>query len=301
MPEPYHGCHFESTGIRFVAKSRDRKAGGQLLSSPYSITQAHRSTTSTYKRANGQDSGKPIQDFAKLTNRATIPDGLSVFYFDKNRNRQLTQGTYKTTFERICDDLNWRFVKELNKDPAKLRALEEASAGDYFALAKNTAQGGVGEKVADELAEFLEDDAYKSLRVDLVNYLHPFTDARLAVRQDDSLQQVLARDLGSGVEIRLGTLVMHYPPCAFITTNVYDCTAPGNDGTAPCNGGERATGGGYAQPSDGASVTISESKPSPTSGTPTGWTVGAFSASTSSTSSTHADTVVPIYAVCAAP
>jgi len=105
----------------------------------------------------------------------------------------------------------------------------------------------------------------------------------------------------TNVKIRRGSVVMHYPPCAYIATNVYDCNAPGNDGTAPCNGGERATGGGYAQPSDGVSVTISESKPSPTSGTPTGWTVATFSTSTSSTSSTHADTVVPIYAVCAAP
>ncbi len=39
-------------------------------------------------------------------------DGISIFYFDKNRTRQISNGTYKTTFEKICDDLNWKFLKK---------------------------------------------------------------------------------------------------------------------------------------------------------------------------------------------
>jgi hypothetical protein len=67
----------------------------------------------------------------------------------------------------------------------------------------------------------------------------------------------------------------------------------GNPGsvTAPCSAGERATGGGYTVGS--GSVDVTESRPEPATGTPTGWHVTALS-----TSPTANGTV---YAVCAAP
>ena len=71
-------------------------------------------------------------------------------------------------------------------------------------------------------------------------------------------------------------------------------------GTAHCIGAERATGGGYGKPKDGSTPTVTESKPSPAPGTPTAWTVTA-SAFTGGPTPTHPDTLVPVYAVCAAP
>jgi hypothetical protein len=70
-------------------------------------------------------------------------------------------------------------------------------------------------------------------------------------------------------------------------------------GTVACRKGERATGGGYGQSVGGDSTSsVKESRPSPTAGKPTGWTIVA-SADTAGTSSTPPDAHVPIYAVCA--
>ncbi len=222
MPKPYDPCYFEAKGISTKINSRKQKSSGKLLSSPYTVGQSYLPTTANYKRQNGSDSGKGIEAFHRSCDRASVVgDGLNIFYFDKNRSRHLTHGTYRTTFERICDDLNWRFVKAVNKDPKVRAALEAGLAGDYFALAKDVAQGGVGEKTASALAEFLDDPLYESLRVDLINYLHPFSDARLALRDEGHLEQVLVKDLGSGVEVIVALLMLRSVSAASKGETVY--------------------------------------------------------------------------------
>jgi len=166
-------------------------------------------TTATYLNANGQDSGKQIIDFVRIFSAENIDgDELNVFYFDKNRTRQLTLGNYKTTFERICDDLNWRFLKTINSDPNKKQAIIDSLSGDYFQQAKDAAQSGVGQRVADDLASFLSNDKYKNLKLDIINYLQPFGAGMLALRDDASLLQILSKDLGSGVEMVIALLML---------------------------------------------------------------------------------------------
>ena len=208
MPETYRGCYYDANGIAFTAKVRDKKSPGRLLSPPIQASARFRNTTSKYKNTKGQASGD-IPDYARSYSADNIDgDSLNIFYFDKNRGRHLTQGTYKTTFERICDDLNWRYNKTLNKDPAKKQALVDSLGGDFFIQAKDAAQSGAGQQLADELATFFDDARYKSLRLDLVNYLRPFANGILALREDDSLTQIMARDLGSGIEIIIALLML---------------------------------------------------------------------------------------------
>jgi hypothetical protein len=66
--------------------------------------------------------------------------------------------------------------------------------------------------------------------------------------------------------------------------------------TVRCHAGERATGGGYGQSHSGSSSSVVESKPFPTSGKPTGWTIvgNAFHQGSSAPPANF-----PIYAVCA--
>jgi hypothetical protein len=70
-----------------------------------------------------------------------------------------------------------------------------------------------------------------------------------------------------------------------------------NDATSPCNAGERATGGGYAQATSipNTQLFFGASRPSPTSGVPTGWFVQV-----TNTSGTTAFSGL-VYAICAAP
>lgn len=70
-----------------------------------------------------------------------------------------------------------------------------------------------------------------------------------------------------------------------------------NEATATCNAGERATGGGYAQATTvpNNQLFFGASRPSPTSGTPTGWFVQL-----SNTSGTT-QFVGLVYVICASP
>jgi predicted ATPase len=208
MPELYRGCYYEADGIALSAKLRDAKSSGRVLSPPIQASAVFRNTTPKYKNAKGQDSGD-ITNYTRTYSDASVDgDSLNVFYFDKNRSRHLTQGTYKTTFERICDDLNWRYTKTLNKDPTKKQALTDSLAGDFFAQAKEAAQAGAGQQLADDLAAFFDDARFKALRLDLINYSQPFANGLLALREDGSLSQIMARDLGSGIEIIIALLML---------------------------------------------------------------------------------------------
>ena len=208
MPETYRGCYYEADGLIFNAKVRDKRSPGRLLSPPIQAGARFKNTTAKYKTASGQTS-KDIPEYTRTYSADNIDgDSLSIFYFDKNRSRHLTQGTYKTTFERICDDLNWRYTKTLNKDPAKKQALIDSLDGDFFDQAKDAAQSGAGQQLADDLATFFDDARYKSLRLDLVNYLRPFANGMLALREDDSLTQIMTKDLGSGIEIIIALLML---------------------------------------------------------------------------------------------
>jgi len=105
----------------------------------------------------------------------------------------------------------------------------------------------------------------------------------------------------TNVRVRSTNVTLHYGPCGMVAPGAYNCNAPGSSATAHCNPGERSTGGGYAQPTDGAGAPVTESKPAPASGTPTGWTVTVSGGFAMSSTSSHPDTEAPIYAICAAP
>lgn len=209
MPPVYRDCTYEADGITFIAKPRNSKSPGKLLSTPFQVSSFFNNTTTNYLNASGQDSGKPIIDFVRSFSAESVDgDELNVFYFDKNRTRQLTQGNYKTTFERICDDLNWRFIKTINNDVTKKQALIDSLTGDYFQQAKDAAQSNAGQKVADDLADFLDNEKYKNLKLDVINYLQPFGTGMLALRDEASLLQILPKDLGSGVEMIIALLML---------------------------------------------------------------------------------------------
>lgn len=209
MPPIFKDCFFEANGIEFSAKARERKSPGKLLSTPFQISSYFRNITPNYMNSKGADSGNEVADYFRSFSSENIDgDELNIFYFDKNRTRQLTQGNYKTTFERICDDLNWKFVKTINTDATKRQALIDGLGGDYFQQAKDASQSSAGKKVGEDLADFLDDEKYKNLKVDIINYLQPFSSGLLALREDDSLQQIMSNELGSGVEMIIALLML---------------------------------------------------------------------------------------------
>jgi AAA15 family ATPase/GTPase len=113
----YKDWTFQSKGLEFSAKSRNSKARGKLLSPPFEIHNYFQLAGKYIKKDGSEVKDKDIDSRDKIFNNGNINnDEINVFYFDKNRTRQITTGNYKTTFERICDDLNWKFAKGIDDE-----------------------------------------------------------------------------------------------------------------------------------------------------------------------------------------
>ncbi|MHB9070483.1 MAG: AAA family ATPase [Sedimentisphaerales bacterium] len=201
----YKDWYFKAGGFIFSAKNRCSKARGKLLSPPFEIHNYFRTAEKYIKKDSSE--GKEIDSRDKIFNNGNINDDeINVFYFDKNRTRQITTGNYKTTFEKICDDLNWKFIKGI--DDEKKNKLQQNICGEYFKNVIEIAQKGTGKKVASEFKDFFGNADYENLKIEFLNLLHPFSNAFFAIRKENALQQINVRDLGSGVEIILTLLLL---------------------------------------------------------------------------------------------
>lgn len=211
----YKGKHFNCMGAEFQAKPREAKQRGRLLSAPISAQSKFTLDENAYfNDADGQPFiQQKSQDTKAVDPRELTLDtgrfgsgGLDVFYFDKNRALHLASGTYRTTFDAICDDLNWRFQKKLRESGSTDEFASKVS-NEFFVWAVDLAQKGTGSKLGEDFSAFFEDDSFKNLRIDLVNLLEPFSAAFLALRQEGRIQQIPTRSLGSGVELVLALLL----------------------------------------------------------------------------------------------
>lgn len=197
--------YFESSGIEFFAESRKIKERNKLLSQQFN--------THSYFKVDGQyydkdDNAKKDVDSRDkpFSNSRIKEDGVNIFYFDKNRNRQIATGNYKTTFEKILDDLSWKFRKNL--DETKQKELVANIDGEYFKNIQTVVGSSAGSKTAEDLKNFFANDDYQNLKIDLLPLLQPFENAFFTIRKDDELKQILVKDLGSGIEIILTILLL---------------------------------------------------------------------------------------------
>jgi AAA15 family ATPase/GTPase len=210
----FNSWSFRSNGIKFSAKSRVAKERGKLLSSPFQIGNHFQLVQDQYKKGDGtiaaDRSGnvKNVDGRDKIFGNARIADDdeLNIFFFDKNRTRQIATGTYKTTFEKICDDLNWNFVKNINDENRE--AVLRSIVGEYFSNVEKITSKNVGTKTAEELKDFFGNDEFEKLKIELLNLLHPFSNSFFALRGKNDLTQINVRDLGSGIEIILTLLIL---------------------------------------------------------------------------------------------
>lgn len=99
-------------------------------------------------------------------------------------------------------------------------------------------------------------------------------------------------------KVRTANLRARYTQCTpLYASTKYNCTGPASTTTAHCKKGEHATGGGYGK-KNGTGPSLIESRPSPVSGTPTGWTVSTSGSFAGSNGPARADDLYPIYVVC---
>lgn len=203
---PYKGNYFECNGFEFSVKSRTQKSPGRLLSSPFQIGNFVVNIHDRYRNSKDEFTKDIINFYRTFDNTNIIDDEINIFYFDKNRTRQITTGNYKTTFERICLDMNWRFIKNL--DESNIEKISQNVADEYFNNVLEIAQKGAGEKIAQGVKDFFENEEFENIRIDVLDILHPFTNAFFALRKDKDLTQINIKDLGSGIEIILTLLLL---------------------------------------------------------------------------------------------
>lgn len=213
--QAYKDKYFNCTGVEFTASPRDRKQPGKLLSAPinvksiYSLDEGiyyNENTDQPYVRKGSGDTRSVDPREIMLETNAVGPNGINVFYFDKNRARHLVSGTYRTTFDAICDDLNWKFQKKL-RDEGLATEYAAKMSGDLFDWVMEVAQKGTGSKLGEQFSEFFNNEGFKDLRIELLSLLEPFSSAFLAIRTKGEIQQITARSLGSGVELVLALLL----------------------------------------------------------------------------------------------
>lgn len=205
--EFYKTYIFKANGFSFKAKSRDSKERGKLLSSPFAIQTFFETPNDQYIKKDGNTRDN-IDGRDKMFSNARIDQGeeINIFFFDKNRTRQLTTGNYKTTFERICDDLNWTFTKNLNNE--NISQVIDSISCEYFKLIDKITNKNVGKKTASDLKDFFNKEEFENIRIDLLNLLHPFTNSFFTLRDEKKLNQINIRNLGSGIEIILTLLIL---------------------------------------------------------------------------------------------
>jgi len=201
----YNKWYFKANGIEFVAKNRTQKQRNKLLSSSIDSHSYFR-ITSEYIDSKGENKKEVDSRDKAFSNTQIEGDGINVFYFDKNRTRQLTTGNYKTTFEKILDDLNWRFNKNIS--PENESILLQNIAGEYFKNINSVAKMDYGTKTAKDFADFFDKEEFNDLRIDITKFLSPFQNAFFTIRKEGELKQINIKDLGSGVEIILTLLLL---------------------------------------------------------------------------------------------
>jgi len=206
MPDVYRGQFFECNGLLFSVNQRDRKSPGKLLSHPLTISTNVLNVDQKYKNASGKQ-GNIVEAYHKIFDDGKLDEELNIFYFDKYRTRHITSGTFKTTFDRIVDDLNWKFLKGI-KDNQQNKDEVMKLANDYFAKMIEVAQKGTGEKISQETKDFFNRDDFEKIKMDFINILWPFSDSFFALRDDNSANQIPVSRLGSGIEMIFTLLLL---------------------------------------------------------------------------------------------
>lgn len=203
----YKDFCFKCKKIQFKAKCRDRKERNKVLSSCFDIHNSFEDCSQYLDKSTKVSKNKDVDSRDKYFNNSSIiDDGINVFYFDKNRTRQISTGNYKTTFEKILDDLNWKFINNLTLEEEE--NLLTSIQNDFFSKIQEITDYSAGNKTAGELQDFFSDERFSNLKIEILNLLMPYTNAFFALRENGSLKQIQVKDLGSGIEIILTLLLL---------------------------------------------------------------------------------------------
>ncbi|MGB9911139.1 MAG: AAA family ATPase [Microgenomates group bacterium] len=109
-----------------------------------------------------------------------------IFYFSKERDKDLRPG-YFTTFQKILDELNWRFFKDykINKRNEYVNKWE-----DIYSFIINKVEDPKQSKIINPLKEKIKDfigEKFTNFEISLFNLRQPFDDAFFSLREGDKI------------------------------------------------------------------------------------------------------------------
>ncbi len=170
-------------------KNRDRKAPGRLLSPQFTISNILEPISRTITKASGESFN--VTDFYLSFDAERLgDDGLNIFFWDLDRTQQSRKG-YSTTFARVMEDLNWRFLKEANQSEIMEKWKE---------YCEKVIKDDLGEAIKVIFKEKFNRADLSDIKIQLLDLTAPYTEAFLGVLSKDRLTTIRLSDLGSGVD-----------------------------------------------------------------------------------------------------
>ncbi len=208
IPDGWQTRRLPSKTIKFIAKHRKKATPGKAFSGiftadqyviPYEFTDRDnlgvednknipKSVTkedNKFKFKRGNNNEVEVGD-QMLIVRNNLDNFPNIFYFSKERDKDLKSG-YFTTFQKILNELNWRFFKDYKT--SERNDYVEKWQGIYdFVI--NKVEDPKQSKIINPLKQKTKDflgEKFKDFEISLFNLRQPFDDAFFSLRESDKI------------------------------------------------------------------------------------------------------------------
>lgn len=208
IPDGWQTKRLPSKTIKFIAKHREKATPGKAFSSiftadhyviPYEFADRNDLDVENYenipksvikqdnkfkfKRENNNEVEVNTQMLIVRNNLENFPN---IFYFSKERDKDLKPG-YFTTFQRILDELNWRFFKDYKTSERNDYVKKWEDIYSFIInKVKDPKQSKIINPLKDKIKDFLG-EKFKNFEISLFNLRQPFDDAFFSLRENDKI------------------------------------------------------------------------------------------------------------------
>ncbi|MFA5067512.1 MAG: AAA family ATPase [Candidatus Izemoplasmatales bacterium] len=207
LADGYGSQDVECNKATFIAKKRDRSAAGKAFSDLVTVT--HFVVPIAVKGDEGwSQPRKASTNRFKFTERQlSFPSPEvklpHVFYFQKNRNRQLVKG-FSSSFTNIINDLNWRFDKtQRTKSEAEHFKHERKKLHEKVI---SETDGDTLKKTINAANDILNELEVENIDISILKTLTPYDHAEIIFPLDGF--ELPIEHAGSGVEMAIAIALL---------------------------------------------------------------------------------------------
>ena len=133
-------------------------------------------------------------DYRSLSISNELVGFPNVFYFPKDREKEVKK-SFNNLMSRIIDDLNWRYIKDLDIDTTCQKW--ESYYNDVISKVENEKSKRIIKPLITKMVRYYG-DKFKKLELSLVNLENPYSKSEFSLRENNTTKQLFLDDLGSG-------------------------------------------------------------------------------------------------------